>query len=350
MLRNLLSRAGVRVLLAAASVVLAFGLPPARAERLESPLELLHAPGNLLVAGPLLEANVKGRLVFGRGEVLGGNGKPPPKIDVRAPQAAIQRVQVGRHYIFGYSTARPDPRNPTRTIADPAGAILLTSTGLDPALFDDTPAARAILKAGGSEHRRESRRFFDLLMKALAGPDPQLQNLAVGEIALEPEIGARLDDRARAAIAKVALDPAVAPGVRATLLSSAAARPRELGQWWSAAAVKILETTPVDGYAAKASDPTDLVLVAFEVTGAHAVDIPATVLRRWVRSASPALVERACLALRRQSPAAERSAIAQALADPALPARTRKFLDGHLHRLDRLDGRNGARKDSTNRS
>jgi hypothetical protein len=70
-------------------------------------------------------------------------------------------------------------------------------------------------------------------------------------------------------------------------------------------------------------------------------------LKRWVWSANPALAERASLMLRRQSPKLERSTIQQALADPKLPEKTRKFLNDHLRRLDRLDARSAARKDGT---
>jgi hypothetical protein len=48
--------------------------------------------------------------------------------------------------------------------------------------------------------------------------------------------------------------------------------------------------------------------------------------------------------LRRESPALERSAIKEALADSRLPDPTRKFLNDHLRRLDLMDSRVKARK------
>lgn len=316
----------------------------AHAERIEPPLELLRAAGNLLVAGTLLEINPPDRFVFARKEVLAGKAQPPAQIDVRAPASSLQGAKVGERYVFGYRIAQPDPRNPTRIIADPKGAVLITSTGLEPALFRDTPALRAILEASRSEHGRESRRLLDLLLGALAGSDRPLQNLAAGQITQDLETGQRLRDSDRSLIERVARDHATPPDVRAALLLAAETRPAAFGAWWQAGSLDVIASTPVGGYAPGTSDPTALVLLAFEVLGQHAVPIAPAVLKRWISSASPALVEHACLILRRQSPGEERSAIQHALADPALPGQTRRFLNDHLRRLDRMEHMTNARK------
>jgi hypothetical protein len=332
-----------RALLVAMTVA-TLATQPVHAERVEPPVELLYAPGNLLVAGTVAEINPSGRLVFERKDVLGGKAAVPEKIDVRVPGSVLDGTKVGERYIFGYSTARADPRNPTRIVANPDGAVLITSIGLDPALFKDTPATREILKAGRSEHGRESRRFFDLLMKGLAGADRSLQNLAAGEIALEPEIGERLRDNGRAIVERVGRDVDTSPGVRASLIQSASDRPSELGEWWRSASMDVVTTTPVDGYAHESSDPTGLVLLALEVLDKHAVRVAPDALTRWIHSPHPPLVERACLMLRRESPALERTAIQGALADSQLPEQTRRFLNDHLRRLDLLDAKLKARK------
>jgi hypothetical protein len=106
----------------------------------------------------------------------------------------------------------------------------------------------------------------------------------------------------------------------------------------------VVTTTPIDGYADATSDPVSLVLLALEVLDKHAVKVSPDALARWVRSPRPPLVERACLMLRRESPALERSTIQAALADSHLPAQTRRFLNDHLRRLDLLDARLKSRK------
>ncbi len=313
---------------------------------IEPPLELLYQPENQLVAGPLLDINPSGRLVFQRKDVLGGKGRPPEQIDVRAPKATLDTVKRGERYIFGYATSRSDPHSPTKTILDPDGPVLLASIGLEPALFRDTPETRALLKAGRSEHGRESRRFFELLMQALAGSDPALQTLAAGEVAQDREIRERVRENS-AVVERVTRAADTPANVRSTLLLAAATRPVDFGDWWQEVALGIVATTPVDGYTPDASDPSGLVLLALEVLDKHAVRVPSETLKRWVSGETPLLAERASLMLRRESPAMERSTIQQALADPKLPEKTRKFLSDHLRRLDRLDAGSKARKDGT---
>jgi hypothetical protein len=325
------------------AIALMIGTRDALAGRVEPPVELLYLPGNFLVAGVVSEINPTGRVVFKRKDVLGGKGRLPDLIDVRVPPSVVQRVRPGERYIFGYSMARADSRNPTRTVADPRGAVLVISIGLDPALFNDTPATRELLKAGRSEHGRESRRFFDLIMKALSGSDVALQTLAAGEIALDPEVGERLREEHPATLENVARNPKTPSAVRASLLLSATERPDELGDWWQTFALDVVTSTPLDGYSGPSSDPTSLVLLALEVLDKKAVKVPSDALVRWVRSPHPPLVERACLMLRRDSPALERTSVRAALDAPTLPEQTRRFLNDHLRRLDVLDARVKAR-------
>jgi hypothetical protein len=321
------------------------GAGNAHAGRVEPPLELLHAPGNMLVAGTLVDINPTGRLVFRRTEVLAGTTRPPDLVDVRVSTPALGQVKSGERYIFGYTLLRADPRNPSRAVLNPDGAIILSSIGLDPALFRDTAEARAILKAGSSEKGRESRDLYGRLLKALAGRDRALQLLAAGEFAQDLELGERLrEGRGQHVVEKVVRDAAAPPDMRMTLLVAAHDRPADFGDWWADVAIGIVTTTPVDGYAGRAADPEGLVLTALELLDGR-IKVPPGALRRWVRSPSPPLAERASLMLRRESPALERSTIQQALADPKLPAVTRRFLNDHLRRLDRLDARSKARKD-----
>jgi hypothetical protein len=336
-------------LLRAAILVLALlgSGPPARAERLESPLELMFAPDAVIVAGPLLEVNPTGRVVIARKDVLWGKERPPEKIDARVRRDALADLSVGQPYVMAYSIYLRDPRRPVAMVANPKGATVLDSPGIEPALFRDTPALRAILKAGRSERGRESRRLVGLLMSALAGHDAKLQNLAAGELAYEPELGERLRDADRAAIEKVASDPRTPIRVRTVLLGGSSREPERLGDWWKRVGLQIVTTTPVDGYADAASDPVNLVLTAFEVLDRYAVTVPLQSLKRWVWSPDPPLVEKACLMLRREAPGEERSTIQLALADPKLPEATRKFLNGHLRRLDRMEERAKTRKEGS---
>jgi len=340
-------RDSVRALAFTLSAAILLAAAPARAERLESPLELIYAPDVMLVAGPLIEINPKGRIVIERKDVLAGKEKPPEKIDARVPIEILGTLKTGESYVIAYSMFRRDPRKAVGMVMNPDGAVVLSSTGIEPALFRDTPTTRAFLKAGRSEHGRESRKLLDLVLKALGGDDAQLANLAAGEISLEPELGERLNDKDRAAIEKVARDKGTSLRVREVLLEASSRNPKQIGAWWQPAALELVTTTPVDGYSGKASDPVSLILTALEVLDRYAIRVPPDALKRWVWNPNPPLVERVCVMLRRQAPGEERSAIQLALADPKLPEQTRKFLNDHLRRLDRLDARVKARKEGS---
>jgi len=341
------SRGRIVATLALIGVMGLLAATPASAQKVESPLELIYAPDHMLVAGTLAEINPAGRIVIQKKEILAGKDKPPAKIDARVRKDALDGLRIGDKYIVAYSMYRRDPRKAVGLVANPDGAIVLDNPGIEPALFRDTPAVRAILKTGKSEHGRESRKLVDLLVAALESPDPQLRNFAAGEFAYEPELVERLNEADRAAIEKSVRNVKNAPAPRALLLEASARQPKALGDWWKSAALEIVTTTPVDGYADKASDPAGLVITALEVLDRYAVKVPPESLKRWVRNPNPPLVERVLVMLRREAPEQERPAIETALADPKLPETTRKFLNDHLRRLDRMNERKAARKEGS---
>lgn len=307
----------------------------ASAKPVDPPVELLYDGTNALVVGSVAEVNPAGRVVFTREEVLAGKPKPPEKIDVGVTPSVLASVKPGERYIVGYSTSRAN-RKLGRFVGNAQGPVLLVSIGLEPALFRDTPAVRALLKAGRSEHGRESSRFRKLLLEALAGNDPQLQNLAAGEIALNAEIRERIEDKS--VIERVARDPHARPSVRAQLLRAAAGDQEKLGGWWKSAAADVLENTPVDGYSAEALDLQALAMDALDLFTPIAAEAPAQALKRWLRASNPALAERAASLLHQQSPQVERSALREAADDSATPAQTRRWIEGRLGRLDHAEG------------
>ena len=311
------------------------------APRTKPPLDLLHAQDNWLVAARLAET-VPGRLVFERAEVIAGKGEPPERIDVRAP--VVPRVPtVGADYIIGFSAVHRDKRLPGMKAGNVEGAVLISSTGLEPALFADTPQLRAILRTGASVAGRQSREMLELLLAALAGEDPALRDLAAAQIAMEPNIGKRLRRADRLALEQAVRDGGLSADTRSTLLLAAATRPGDLGGWWKPVAVDVVTSTPTGGYSRDAPVPVAIVLTAFEVLEQHAVKLPPESVSRWLRSPERLLVERAGSMLRRESPTLEREATEQALADPALPETTRRYLGDHLRRLERAAGDKDAR-------
>ena len=333
---------------------------PVRADQVEPPLEVLYAPANMLVTGKLIEINPTGRLVFARGERLSGKQEPPQRIDVGAPKSTLATVKLGDDYIFAYTMYARDPYRPDKVVVDPHGAMLRSAPGLEPALFHDNRTTRAIIGSGAAElehegaestesARKPSGRDADVLLQrlfgALHGDDAALQNLAAHEIALSPELAARLGNRDRLALEAFVRNSKALPSARTALLLAAAREPAAYGSWWSKTAQQILASTPTGGYADATSDPSGLVLAAFEVLELHKITLRGDSLERWVSCGYPSLAEHALLALRHQAPEKEKPAIEKALADPGLSPTTRKFLTDHLRRLNLLNARLGERKE-----
>lgn len=319
-----------------AAPLLLFALPVS-AGPIDPPLELLHSSSSVLIAGKLARIDADGRLEFTVRDTLSGTPPQEYAVDIGFGSDVPADLRVGHRYIVGYTILIRDPHNRKHKLPNPQGPTVLSSPGLEPALFEDSRALRAILRASDDEEGRESQELLDLLLKAIAGSEPQLQNLAAYELAYRPDLAARLDARGRTVLGTAAKDADARPAARSALLQASFHDPDRYGDWWRPAAQNIVTTTPVDGYIAQSEGLDALVMAAFGVLQAGEVDLPSDALVRWVGGVRPAISERALLMLRKQEPRLERSSIQQALANPALPTQTRTFLTDHLRRLDFME-------------
>ena len=136
-----LSRAVLAPLFAVAAFLFA---PSGLAQRIEAPLELMYAPDASIVAGKLVEINPAGRIVLEPKDFLFGKTKPPEKLDIRVPKEALDDVKTGERYVVAYSLFRHDPRTAVGMVPNKEGAVSLVISGIEPAVFRDTPTIRAI--------------------------------------------------------------------------------------------------------------------------------------------------------------------------------------------------------------
>jgi len=316
--------------------------PIAFAERIEPPLEMLHDSANLLMAGTATEINVAAsRVVFERKALLSGNSVfvTQDDIEVLVPPNALEKVVIGKDYVFGYTLFHEDPRHPGRLIGKRQGATLLVAPGLEPALFADTPALRHLIEMGVDEKAHESRALLALLLPALAGSDQIMQNLAANELAMNAKLRNQLGGREREAITQFVRNSAASTLGRTALLEAAALHPASFGAGWAMdTAAQLLATAPTAGFTDQTSDRETLMrtaLLLFDQTAT--VTLPAATLQRWLRSDSQALVEPALRLVVRQGPADARKAIEQAAVDRATPQQTRIFLRGYLRRMSEVD-------------
>jgi hypothetical protein len=310
-----------------------------RAERIEPPLELLHDPVNMLIAGTASEINTSAsRVVFEYKDLLSGNPKflIQKEIDVLVPNDVIARIVVGKKYIVGYALFAEDPHRPGRLMGRHQGATMLVSPGLDPALFADTPEVRKILDLGKSERATESRNALNLVGAALKADDPQLENLAANELALEPALREKTRDRDRTEIEAFVKNSAASPLARAPLLEAAAQHPDVFGREWALDTSRdLISTTPIDVSNDQSEDLVVLVRVAFSLLGQSTANkVPEAALTRWLRSDNTVLIEPALRLVHQQYPDVERSVVQNALDDAATPAKGKEFLRGYLRRMD----------------
>lgn len=312
----------------------------ASAAPINPPLHVLFDPLNVVVSGTLEQADPSGRLVFKREEVVATEPKAEPVpglIEVAAADWVVDGLDVGGRYLFAYTPYARDPQRVRTMIVNPGGPRLLSSPGLEPALFPDTPAYRRVLAyaKGGQVGAREDS--LDTLLGLLTADEAPLRTLAAVQFALDPKLQARLDRQAVRRLKAAAVDPAMSWSGRFWLYDLARRKVDDFGvRWLRRTGQAVLATAPVAGYGSH-DNAGDLVSAAFLQADLDGWTVDAPVLRRWLASDSSALAERALVQMRRQDPALEADSLREALARHDLPDGTRQFLADHSRRLARLD-------------
>ncbi len=299
------------------------------------PLELLFAPESRLIVGTLVEINPAGRLVFKREKVLGEIKDAPELVDAGVTTQALESARMGQRYIVGYTTFHHDHQYPAGIAPTRKGTDVISSSGLNPALFVDTPGLRRILELAATERGRESSKLRQLLLQTFAESDPALQRLAAAQFALDTAMSGKLNAAGKSVLQRAANSDQTNPGTRSILIGAAADRPDDLGSWAGDAINKVLEITPVDGYPSKAADPAGLVLLSFDEASTRGIHVPFESLTRWLHSSQQLYLERASALIETLYPERARPAFEEALGD-ADPA-TRQFIEARLRQSDRKE-------------
>lgn len=339
-------RAYWRILLIALAI-LAWHGQLAHAGAVEPPLHMLFSGKNRLVIGTVEERNPPDRIVFKREKVFGGFDDVPELVDLLADSITVNGVIPGDRYVFAYALIKRDKRAPGGAVKDPKGATIITSLGLEPALFRRTAALLKILDASDTEAKRDSRSLLDLLLTTLDSADPQLGNLAAAQIGLDADLGKLLGDKDRKVLRKVAESPASTTPTRSVLLQASYLYPDLYGSWWLPTSKEVLATTPLGGYPEGARDPTGLVLLAFGLVEKTDVRLPKESLVRWLRSPEPLFRERSLALLESKFPGQQRAVFEELLNDPTLSAESRNQLDDQLRHLERQDAGKDAHEQGT---
>jgi hypothetical protein len=298
------------------------------AAKVKPPGAILRENTTSIAAVEFAEIGPTGRMVFKRLEKLGGEAEIPELIDVSVPESLRRVVAPGEHYLIAYTVYR---REAEQIRISRQGAQLLVSPGLEPALLRDSPENRAIMAWEAGDDAKAVRARLPELLAMLDAGDPQLQNFALSEIVLRPQLNDVLDSKARKALVRFAARSDAETNARARLLQAAVALPKQFGhEGWKEVALDVLATTPVlvqdvDGTAS-------LVRFAFDLVERDGIKVEPAVVTRWLRGDNATLAEKALLTLRAQQPALELPALDQALSLSLLPSGTREFLIDHRRR------------------
>lgn len=308
--------------------------PALAVKPLQPPLNVLFSPFNRLIVGTLVEINPDGRLVFKREKVYGPATDVPELIDMQAASIDRHTARMGERYIVAYTMFHHDKQYPGGKAPNRKGAVMINSSGLEPAMFPDSSTLRKLLDLASNAKTRESAQVRHLLMNLLAGKDRPLQLLAAGQVAFDMNMGKALDAADRASIGKIARDPKTSNSIRSMLLAAAADRPDELGSWWSDEVSALLETTPLDGYDQGSEDLTELVLLAFDEARYRHVAMPVASVSRWLVSPRRLFVERSNALLAEQYPLDRKKALEVALASAALVPELKTYLADQLRQIE----------------
>jgi len=301
---------------------------------IDPPSEFLFKASHTLVAGEIVGSTAEGTIELRVRETLHGPDPSARILKVRTSPAWLAGIDRGDSAVVGYTRYRRSATRPGSLELRPDGPVVLVSAGLEPALFRDTPALRALLMRARDVANLRSRGYLEEVTKGLESTDPQLQNYFAAELALRESLQVALNAGDRALLARFVGDKAAHPSARAMLLAAAAAHPEHFGaRWPQDAAAAVVAETGVVASDAPLSPLPNLVRVAFDVLDRADRKIALAPAERWLASSHTGLAEAALLAIRRSAPEREREVAMSALANDQTKPAVRKLVRDHLRRL-----------------
>jgi hypothetical protein len=305
------------------------------ARSLGPPSKLLGADRNFVTAVTAVGDGAPGRFRFTKREDL--VGVAPAEVEVRLVgltpgtagpgEIAVSELVPGATYVLGFSSYRRYARFPNVKGDDPAGPAILDLPGVGPALFEDTPAVRRLVRAP----KLAAAGVRDAVLAQLARPDLRSRRLAVFELFFRSEVRAAFDREHADLLARVLADPALEPLARDFLLRSAALLPAAVqGGWIAAAARQALAGHP-DPQLDPSSALPALLRTALRQLARSAPPRAddAALAARFLVSNSPAVAEAALQAVEAAAPDVDTALdhVERALRHPGLTDDNRRLLE-----------------------
>lgn len=301
----------------------------AHAATVDPPTIALGHPTTSIVVADYLEAGPADRIVFERIRVVRSPVDIPELIDVARPDLH-EPLKVGKRYLLAYTVISRDKQR--RMAERSRGAVFLSSPGLEPALWDFSPANEAMLTWKIDDELTKARSELPKLLRMLAKGDERQRSFAAAEIGYRPELLRSLSATEQKALARFVAQDTSPDRARATLMSMAYSMAEVAGsrRYWDSVAHKLLAKSPV--LTRDLDGRTGLIMATLAYVEAREERLPPRIHGRWLRSDDMSIIESAVAALQNDSVAIAQEQINNALAGSDLTPSGRELLEQYRQR------------------
>jgi hypothetical protein len=291
------------------------------ARSLGPPSKLLGADRNFVAVVTAAEEVAPNRFRFEKRADL--VGEAPAEVEVRLTGVEPGEVRPGAVYVLGFSSYLRYARFPAQKGDDPEGPKVIELPGVGPALFEDSPAVRQLVRAP----QLSAAQVRDAALAQLARPDRRSRRLATFELFFRPPVREAFTAQHADELAVVLNAVALEPLTRDFLLRAAALLPGALqGSWVTSAARRAVaaeESAELD-----LSSPVPALLnTALRLLADSRRPDDAALAARFLASNNAAVAEAALKAVEKLAPGTARGHVDQALQHPGLADDTRRLLE-----------------------
>lgn len=160
-------------------------VPSEAAKRLEPPSLVLTAPENRVAAVEVAQIGDEDAVFVRLAEL---HGETPGEIRVRLGRMALERIEVGRRYLLGYTLLRRDRRRAPVFELDPAGPRIVQVPAVGEALFEDSPSVRKMIELVGTPGEMDEAALLGAIVSQAERPDTPTRLMVLVELVLRPEL------------------------------------------------------------------------------------------------------------------------------------------------------------------
>lgn len=309
------------LLMTAGAIWLASGVQAAKP--VPTPSQQLKTDENIVALVQVAAKSADNQLLLKAEQMLHGDTFTEQK--VRAEAATYASVQVGQRYVVAFSWFTKDPLTRGKGwVKNTEGPEIVGFTEVANALFPAEPALLHLLSLS-NEPSSDAARVDDCL-QLLALADYRLRYFCSLELLLQPRLASAFDEARRDRLQQLLAGSDYAPEHRDLLYRAALTLPSTLrGDWLADLARRDLQK--LGNQYDLATRVPGLAKAATQILREHGSASDATLLSALLRSNAPGVGKMALEALAQHAGTAAQQSVAAALADPSLPAESRRVFE-----------------------